>query len=105
MATAPTVHLRYRVTVGISGGEVEFRVQPRQEAIGHGVLEYLGLVVHFVPSVAEFADEECLQQTMPPDHQHRGRSAGLGERDRSVALVHHEILIGELADRLGRGGR
>ena len=79
------------------------RVETCHEAVGHRVLEDLGLVVHLIPPVAEFADEERLDQAVAPHHQHSGRSTLVGEGDRAVPLVGDETLIGELADGLRRG--
>jgi hypothetical protein len=69
------------------------------------VFENLGLVVDLVPAVSEFTDQEGLEQAVPPDHQDRGGATGLGQGDRSVAFVHHQALVGELADRLRSRGR
>ena len=75
------------------------------ERVRDGVLQHLGLVVHFVPPVAEHLDEERLEQPVPPHHRHRVRATGLGELDAPVRLVHEEALLGEAADAVRDGGR
>jgi hypothetical protein len=74
-----------------------------QHAVRHGVLEHLGFVVHLVPAVAEFVDQERLQQPVPAHHGQRRTPAGLGQRHGAVLLVVHKPLVGELADRFGGG--
>ncbi len=83
----------------------ELGVDAGQHRVGHGVLEHLGLVVHLVPAVAEFADEEGLHQPVPAHHRQRGLPAGVGQRHGAVLLVIDEPLVRQLADGLRRGAR
>lgn len=78
-------------------------VDTSEHHVADRVFEDLGLVVHLVPAVAEFAHQESLQQAVPADHCQRGLPAPFGECDRAVLLVVHQTLIGEPSDRL-RGG-
>ena len=89
----------------IAGRMSELGVDAGEHPVGHGVLEHLGLVVHLVPAVAEFADEEGLHEPVPADHRQRGRPTGVGQRHRAVLLVIDETLIGQLADGLRGGAR
>lgn len=90
-----------RVTRGVA----ELGVDAVEHAVGHRVLEDLGLVVDLVPAVAEFLHQERLHQPVPADHCERGAPAGVGQGDRTVLLVVDQTLIGEFADRLRCGRR
>ena len=83
-------------------GIAELGVDAVQHPVGDRVLEHLGLVVHFVPAVAEFAHQERLHQPVPAHHRQRGASARVGQRHRAVLLVVDQALIGELADGFRR---
>jgi len=89
--------------VRVAGGMTELGVNTVEHAIGHRVLEHLGLVVHLVPAVAQLANEERLHQPVPAHHRQRGAAAGLGQRHGAVLLVIDQPLVGELADGLRSG--
>ncbi len=59
--------------------EAQLGVDARHQPVGHRVLEYLGLVVHLVPAVAEFLDQKGLQQPVAPDHGQRRSTPRLGQ--------------------------
>ncbi len=71
----------------ITGGEAQLGVDAVQHAVGDRVLEDLGLVVHLVPAVAEFAHQERLHQSVSAHHRQRGTPAGVGQCHRAVLLV------------------
>ncbi len=78
----------------------ELGVDALEHPLGHRVLEHLGLVVHLVPAVSEFTDEEGLHEPVSAHHRQCGRPTGFGQRHGAVLLVIDQTLIGELADRL-----
>ena len=87
----------------IALGEAQLGVDARHQPIGYRVLEHLGLVVHFVPAVAELLDQEGLQQPMAPDHRQRRPPPRFGQCDRAIFLVIDQALLSEFADGF-RGG-
>ncbi|SKU16154.1 Uncharacterised protein [Mycobacteroides abscessus subsp. abscessus] len=83
----------------------EFCVDLGQEQVRDGMLQHFGLVVHFIPAIAEFVDQIRLQQPVPTDHEHRRLAAVVGQRHRAVLFVVYEPLVGELAYRFRCGAR
>ena len=78
--------------------EPQLGVDPGHQAIRYRVFEHLGLVVHLVPAVAEFIDQEGLQQPVPAHHRQRRPPPRFGQGHRAILLVVDQALLGEFAD-------
>ena len=98
--------IRDRVAVRVEPGPPEPLVDALEQSVAQRVLEHLGLVVHFVPRIAELAHQPRLDEPVAADDGGRAVLARGGQRDRTVRAMRHEALSGELLHHLGhaRGG-
>src|SRR5206468_683341 len=73
-----------KLRVSELGGDALF------ESLGDEVLEALGLLVHFVPRVAEDLMKKSFEQSMVTNNFESALLSGLGELDAAVLLVDHK---------------
>jgi len=102
---------------GGAGNRVAVRVEARvaqilrdalRQPLGHGVLQPLGLVVDFVPAVAERLDQEQLDQPVMAHDFERDSLPGGGQADATIRLVRDELSARQLLRHFrcrGRGDR
>ena len=97
--------VRDRIAVRIGLGPAEHFVHAIDQAIGDGVLEQFGLVMHLVPRVAHDAHQKELDEAMAAQHQCREFLPCGGQRDARVGLVFDQARLGERLDHRRRGSR
>ncbi len=67
---------------GSKRGRPQAGVDALEQSVADGVLEYLGLVVHLVPAVAELLYQPGLDQPVPAHHGEGAGGAGLRQSHR-----------------------
>jgi hypothetical protein len=76
--------------MGIDLGPAEHLVDAIDQAIGHGVFERFGFVVHLGPAHAHHFDEEQLDQPVASQDEGRELLASLRQPHACIRLVAHE---------------
>ena len=93
------------ITVGIGRRTAEHLVDALDQPVGDGVLEMLGLVVHFGPAHTHHLHKEELDEPVAPQDACRELLASLGQPDAGVRFVPHEPRLSQsLHHRRGRSG-
>ena len=75
-------------------------VQASNQFVRHRVFQDFGLIVDFVPAVAQYVHQERLQEPMPADHGDGVLPAHVGQLDTSVRGVGNQSLAGQLLDAI-----
>ena len=67
------------IAVRVPGRVAQLGRHPFNEGVRDGVFQEFGFVMDLVPAVAQLADEESLDQPVPPDHGQGQPDAVAGE--------------------------
>ena len=90
-----------RITVRIGPGIAEEGIDAIDEQIRGGVFEGLGLVMDFVPPVAQRLDEERLDQPVPSHHRQGDGLAPGGQHRRAIGHPFDQLELVESFEHLG----